>query len=121
MTERLHFDILKNKHVQLLPMSEALASCLKKYISLWRQDADETAYLFPSFYDEPLSTNALKHSQARYNRSRGVEKTSVHLLRNSFVKNGCMSGGNVFKLQKVLGHSTLTMTQHYANLYSNDL
>ena len=74
------------KHVQLLPMSEALASCLKKYISLWRQDADETAYLFPSFYDEQLSTNALKHSQARYNRSRGVEKTSVHLLRHSFVK-----------------------------------
>lgn len=115
------FRHLKNKHVQLLPMSEALASCLKKYISLWRQDADETAYLFPSFYDEPLSTNALKHSQARYNRSRGVEKTSVHLLRHSFVKNWCMSGGNVFKLQKVLGHSTLTMTQHYANLYSNDL
>ena len=115
------FRHLKNKHVQLLPMSEALASCLKKYISLWRQDAAETAYLFPSFYDEQLSTNALKHSQARYNRSRGVEKTSVHLLRNSFVKNGCMSGGNVFKLQKVLGHSTLTMTQHYANLYSNDL
>ena len=74
-----------------------------------------------SFYDEQLSTNALKHSQARYNRSRGVEKTSVHLLRHSFVKNWCMSGGNVFKLQKVLGHSTLTMTQHYANLYSNDL
>lgn len=115
------FRHLKNKHVQLLPMSEALASCLKKYISLWRQDADETAYLFPSFYDESLSTNALKHSQARYNRSRGVEKTSVHLLRHSFVKNWCMSGGNVFKLQKVLGHSTLTMTQHYANLYSNDL
>ena len=66
-------------------------------------------------------TNALKHSQSRYNRSRGVEKTSVHLLRHSFVKNWCMSGGNVFKLQKVLGHSTLTMTQHYANLYSNDL
>ena len=35
------FRHLKNKHVQLLPMSEALASCLKKYISLWRQDADE--------------------------------------------------------------------------------
>ena len=32
-----------------------------------------------------------------------------------------MSGDNVFKLQKALGHSTLTMTQHYANLYSNDL
>ncbi len=26
------FRHLKNKHVQLLPMSEALASCLKKYI-----------------------------------------------------------------------------------------
>ena len=115
------FRHLKNKHVQILPMSEALASCLKKYISLWRRDADGNESLFPSFYNEPLTTNALKHSQARYNRSHGVQKTSVHLLRHSFVKNWCMSGGNLFKLQKILGHSTLAMTQHYANLYSNDL
>ena len=32
----------EDKHVQLLPMLEARASCLKKYISLWRQDAGET-------------------------------------------------------------------------------
>ncbi len=43
------FRHLKNKHVQLLPMSEALASCLKKYISLWRQDAAGNGVSIPLF------------------------------------------------------------------------
>ncbi|MGN0708407.1 MAG: tyrosine-type recombinase/integrase [Faecalibacterium sp.] len=115
------FRHLKNKHVQILPMSDALYSCLRKYTSLWRQNALLEDFLFVSYYNEPLTTNALRHSQTRYNKSRGVEKTSVHLFRHCFVKNWCMEGGNVFKLQKVLGHSTLAMTQHYANLYSDDL
>ena len=33
------FRHLKNKHVQILPMSDALYSCLRKYTSLWRQNA----------------------------------------------------------------------------------
>lgn len=115
------FRHLKNKRVQILPLSEALERVLKKYISMWRYDATETDFLFPSVYGEQLTDNALKHAQKKYNNRRGVTKTSVHLLRHSFVKNWCLAGGNLFKLQRVLGHSTLTMTQHYANLYSSDL
>ena len=32
-----------------------------------------------------------------------------------------MNGGDTFRLQKILGHSTLEMTRHYVNLFSADL
>ena len=39
----------------------------------------------------------------------------------SFAKNYIIAGGDCTYLQRLLGHSTLTMTNHYLNLYSTDL
>jgi integrase/recombinase XerD len=67
----------------------------------------------------------LPHSASKaiadYNRSRGISKTSVHLLRHAFAKNWVLMGGDVFRLQKQLGHSTLEMSRRYANIYDRDL
>ena len=47
--------------------------------------------------------------------SRGVRKTSTHLLRHTFAKKYLVyCGGNALMLQKLLGHSTLDMTKHYS-------
>ena len=32
-----------------------------------------------------------------------------------------MSGGDIFRLQKILGHSTLEVTKGYVNLFGQDL
>ncbi len=111
----------KTHKAYIIPMSTALSTAMKEYIKRWRATSGDDAFLFPSIGDEKLSVNALKQSIAKYNKMRGVEKTSVHMLRHTFAKNWVRGGGDPFRLQKMLGHSTLDMTRHYVNLFSEDL
>lgn len=40
----------------------------------------------------------------------------AHILRHTFASHFMTNGGNILVLQKILGHSTLTMTMRYAHL-----
>lgn len=111
----------KTHKAYIIPMSTALSTVLKEYIKRWRAKSGNDAFLFPSINDCKLSVNALKQSIAKYNKMRGVEKTSAHMYRHTFAKRWVRGGGDPFRLQKMLGHSTLDMTRHYVNLFSEDL
>ncbi|MEK6626508.1 MAG: site-specific integrase, partial [Bdellovibrionota bacterium] len=44
------------------------------------------------------------------------EHYRFHDLRHTFASHFMMNGGNIYDLQKILGHSSLEMTQRYAHL-----
>lgn len=111
----------KNNKAQIIPMSAALETALKEYIRIWRKDAEPTAFLFCNVGESQLTTNALRLSYTRYCKDRGIEKTTVHGLRHTFAKEWIKNNGNTFKLQKMLGHSTLDMTRKYVNLFNEDI
>lgn len=48
-------------------------------------------------------------------------KIRFHDLRHTFASNYMMAGGNVFDLQKLLGHTKIEMTMIYAHLSPNHL
>jgi integrase len=50
-----------------------------------------------------------------------ANKIRFHDLRHTFASNYMMSGGNVFDLQKLLGHTKIEMTMVYAHLSPNHL
>ena len=111
----------KNKRVQAIPMSTELSFVLKQFIRDFRSGAGEEDYLFCNVAGERLTENALKLSIYDYNRSRGVNRTSIHAFRHTFAKMWIQNNGDVFRLQKMLGHATLDMTRNYVNLFSADL
>ncbi len=43
------------------------------------------------------------------------------MLRHTFASHFIMNGGNILVLQKILGHSSLTMTLRYAHLAPDHL
>lgn len=53
--------------------------------------------------------------------SRNVNKTSCHLFRHTFAKNWILAGGDIFRLQKILGHYDLEMTKEYLAMFGQDL
>jgi integrase/recombinase XerD len=121
-SKQLILSHTKNKKAQIVPLSTSLCRNLKTYISLYReQDCNGDSYLFPNVYDEQMNHNALRLAIGRYNRSRGVQKTSIHLFRHTFAKMWIMNHGDAITLQKMLGHSSMEMTRRYVNLYSVDL
>lgn len=111
----------KNKKAQIIPLSSSLETALKEYIKMWRRDADLDGWLFPNVGEEQLTTNALRLSFSKYCKDRGCEHTNIHGLRHSFARGWIKNNGNQFALQKVLGHSKLTMTSKYVRLYGEDM
>lgn len=116
---RIKLRVLKTRRQEYIPMSSELTKALKLYLSLWEHT--DNNYLFPEYEGGQLSKSGATEALRKYNINRGVTKTSAHLFRHTFAKNYIVAGGDSVYLQRLLGHSTLAMTNHYVRLYSTDL
>jgi len=117
--EEIVLKTVKNKKPNIIPMAETLKYVLLEYLKYRKGVPDD--YLFCSIYGEKLDNDAVVAAIKRYNHSRGVEKTSLHLFRHTFAKNWVVDDGDPFTLQKILGHTTLDMVKEYVSLYGVDL
>lgn len=109
----------KNRKQQIIPLSATLAEVLQGYLQIRGGEADD--YVFCNEYGEQASCRTYQQLVRRYNRKRGVEKTSCHTFRHTFAKNWILNSGDMFRLQKILGHSDLTVTKEYVNMFGQDL
>lgn len=109
----------KNRKSQIIPLSKTLETVLTEYLSI--RGGEPTDYVFCNSYGEKGDMRTYEDAIARYNISRGVTKTSAHLYRHTFAKNWILNGGDIFRLQKILGHSDLTVVKEYVNMFSNEL
>lgn len=109
----------KNHKQMYSPISKTMINVLKMYLDAF--DFEDDDWLFPNNERRQLTRGLAAKSIARYNKQRGVQITSLHSFRHTFAKNYVMNGGSAFKLQRLLGHSTLKVTQMYVNLFGTDL
>ena len=110
---------VKNRRQYIIPLSIRLEKILNDYL-LYRK-GEPNNYLFCNRFGEKLQKSALATAMRRYNKVRGVEKTSIHLYRHTFAKNWILNGGDIFRLKTILGHSSLDIVKEYVNIYGSDL
>lgn len=115
----IQVNITKNRKAQIVPMSATLATVLQEYL-VYRK-GEVTDYLFCNSFGDKADIRTFQTMLAKYNNSRGVTKTSAHLYRHTFAKKWILNGGDIFRLQKILGHSDLTMVREYVNMFGNEI
>lgn len=118
--EVVHINVTKNRKPLIIPLNRNIKSILEEYLR-FRQSNDEDDYLFCNEYGYKLQRSTVYHAMCDYNKRRNVQKTGVHRFRHTFAKQWILMGGNVVTLQKILGHSSLAITQEYLNLLTSDI
>jgi integrase/recombinase XerD len=108
----------KGQKDRVVPMSFELRRILFRWLA--RHDYD---LVFPTARGtKQTQRNALRDFK-RMGRTLAITgvRFSFHTLRHTFAVNYIRNGGDVFRLQRVLGHATLEMTRRYVNLQTEDL
>jgi site-specific recombinase XerD len=70
----------------------------------------------------PLDARGIQQVVRRLKTRIGVTgRLSPHSLRHTFARSYLVNGGDVFSLQRILGHTTLDMVKRYVALADVDL
>lgn len=109
----------KNRKQQIVPLSKSLERVLISYLEVRGGNGED--YLFCNEYGNKASERTYQQLVRRYNLKRNVNTTSCHSFRHTYAKLAVMNGMDVFRLQRMLGHSDLTVTRQYVELFGNDL
>ena len=65
----------KNKKVQIIPLCSVMGNILREYMGKRKGKGED--YLFCTEYGEQLTEAGLRTTIVRYNKRRGIEKTSI--------------------------------------------
>jgi site-specific recombinase XerD len=97
---------------------------LQKIWQYLRQDPHEPEDpLFLNKRGEALTRSGLRQLLEQLGEEAGIDATrcSPHTMRHTFAVEFLRAGGNVFTLQQIVGHTTLSMTNRYVALALADI
>lgn len=115
----ISLQVTKNRKARYIPIPPTLNKVLTEYIPL-RQAKCEEDYLFCNQYGEMMPRTTLQIAITKYCKRRKVNKYSLHLFRHTFATH-YIKNGNPFVLQRILGHQSMKMVNHYLQMNTKDL
>lgn len=118
--EVVYVNMTKNRKPLILPLNLTITKILKAYLKIRQYETGED-YLFPTAFGTKLYRKTLNQTLNAYARNRGVSTSGTHRYRHTYAKKAILKGMNPAILQKVLGHSSLLITQNYLNILVSDL
>jgi len=103
---------------RVVPLGASSRKAISLYLAL--DNTDENAPLFQKDEGGFMDRGNVLHSLVGLGKRAGVRNVHPHRVRHTFAIQYLRNGGDVFSLQRILGHTTLTMTQHYLALANAD-
>lgn len=94
-----------------------------KQLRRWLQYKDryrQSKYVFCTNKGKVLKVNNYETNFKKYGERIGLSEIHPHMLRNNFAKRFLMQGGDIYTLSRILGHSSVKVTEE-AYLDENDL
>ncbi|GAP05917.1 site-specific recombinase XerD [Anaerolinea thermolimosa] len=116
ITVRPHLSGVKSRP-RVIPIGNATQKALWLYLA--RRNENDGA-LFFTREGRPFDRVSLRHLLVRLGDRAGVQNVHPHRFRHTFAIQYLRNGGDVFTLQRILGHSTLKMVEHYLALADTD-
>ena len=108
----------KGSKQRIVRIGNKAQKALWKYVTLYRRGDGNRLFTDPSGND--LGVGVIKIMIRQLGRGCGLKDVHIHRLRRTFAISFLRSGGDVFSLQYLLGHSTLAMTQRYLQSLNAD-
>jgi site-specific recombinase XerD len=93
---------------------------LFRYLNM-RESYEDDDPVFLNRNGRPLSRDALAKLVSRAGKNAGIKNLHPHRLRHTFAINYLRFGGDIFTLQRQLGHSTLEMVRRYLTIADADV
>ena len=111
----------KGKKDRYVFFSIKMATELKRWLQ-YRDRYKDSEYCFCTIKGTKLKGSNFEKNFTKYGERIGKREIHPHQLRNNFAKRFLMDGGDIYALSKILGHSSVQVTeQAYLDLETEDL
>ena len=122
---QIRITMAKGGNERIVPIGSVVRRALWKYINYHRSRplTDNVTGLFLSERGLSLTRNGVQQMLRRQASREGITgvRVSPHSCRHTFAKNYLLNGGDIFSLQRILGHSSLASVRLYLNLFATDI
>ena len=115
----------KGNKERMVPIGKQLQRVLWHYIDRCRPEPNTTNndFVFLTQAGRPLTTRRVQKMMTDYGQKAKLTgiRCSPHTLRHTAAISFLRNGGDVFSLQRMLGHASLEMTRRYCELADIDV
>lgn len=114
-------DNTKGKKDRYVFFSEEMLKEIKRWLS-YKDRYKQCEYVFCTQRGTVLKVGNYETNFKKYGVRINQKDIHPHMLRNNFAKRYLMNGGDIYTLSRILGHSSVTVTEKaYLDLQSEDL
>ena len=115
----------KGNKERVVPIGISVQKALLKYLTKFRpkQAHPNFTNIFLNRDGMPLTPNRVQTIIEIYSKKAGIKgiRASPHTFRHTFAVSYLRNGGDMFTLQRILGHESLDMVRNYVNVTQYDL